>query len=59
MTQLWYTLNLIVFLSEFDTGALLNLINKVSYELITQPGQAALEQLMVNLRIYTGEVVRH
>ena len=43
---------------ELDTGASLSLINKASYELISQPGQAALEQPMVNLRTYTGEAVK-
>jgi len=43
---------------ELDTGASLTLINKASYKLIAQPGQAALEQPMVNLRTYTGEAVK-
>jgi len=37
---------------ELDTEALLSLINKASFELISQPGQAALEQPMVNLGTY-------
>ena len=43
---------------ELDTGALLTLINKASYDLIAQNGEAALEQPVVNLRTYTGEAVK-
>ena len=44
---------------ELDTGASLTLINKPSYDLISQESQCAqLEKPDVQLRTYTGEAVK-
>ena len=60
MTQYWYSLSLnsVLVKMELATGASLTLINKASYDLITSNGKVALEQPVVNLRIYTGEAVK-
>lgn len=52
-------LNQVPLTMELDTGASLTLINKASYDLISQENQCAkLEKPDVELRTYTGEAVK-